>query len=198
MKFIIVYNSNGDLKSRLRYTLTQIFSPEKCKCYLRQLTHGKFRVLPEWSKFIKKYRGVEELYIDEFENKYPGLYSYPIILKQERGRLSVLISTEEIEELKSFEELKALIKYRFDNEIQILRNRRKKQYRSKDGFRNNKKKQSGNKGDAESAARNKVRNTANKKKENTQTSKKTDDNKKPKKTEVSKTEQSQNKKWDIR
>ncbi|MCL3779201.1 hypothetical protein EMN47_02260 [Prolixibacteraceae bacterium JC049] len=139
MKFVIVYNSNGDFKSRLRYTLTQIFSPEKCKCFLRRLTHGKFKELPQWSKFIKKYRGVETLYIDEFENKYPGLYSYPIVLKYERGRLTEIISTEELTELNSFEELKALVKIRFDNEIKQLRDRRRKQNRSGDKKWQNKK-----------------------------------------------------------
>jgi len=89
----------------------KIISPKTYQCHLCALTYGNLGINNAWKDFIKSLGAkVEFLHKDEFVKKHNFKTSYPVILKESRGKLLVLISTKELNSFKSLEELMKSIK----------------------------------------------------------------------------------------
>lgn len=119
-KLIFVYNANagGPIKG-LKDTLHKTFRKSTYECNLCQVTFGAFGMKKDWKNFVNneidnpvefmkkdKFK-FEFLHKDEFEDKYvienakfPSAY-----IEKDRG-LEVFINQEEMNKVKSIEELK--------------------------------------------------------------------------------------------
>ena len=90
----------------------KIVSPESYKCNLCSLTHGNFTERKEWKHF-KESTSLDLVFLhkDEFEQEYGKRFSYPIVLRRDKG-LEVFISTEELNEIASPKQLIELVQNR--------------------------------------------------------------------------------------
>lgn len=114
-KLIFVYNSFSGKHNALLDSLLKTVMPRSQTCKLCELTHGIFSEKNAWKEFRKNSEvKMEFLHLDEFRKKYASKfgfkYTFPIVLWEDEGELGILISTEELEELESVEELIALLK----------------------------------------------------------------------------------------
>jgi hypothetical protein len=126
-KLIFVYNADagGPLRG-LKDTLHKTFRKSTYQCNLCQVTFGAFGMKKEWKSFVNdldnpvefmkkdKFK-FEFLHKDEFEDKYliknakfPSAY-----LEKEHG-LEVFITQEEMNAVKSIEELKNLVNIKIE------------------------------------------------------------------------------------
>src|SRR3989344_8691390 len=101
MKLLFIYNAESSLFSQLTDYAHKIISPKTYRCNLCVLTYGNLGMKNKWKDFIKSLNvGVKFLHKDEFVKKYDFKTTYPIILKEDKGKLSVLVSTTELNEVK--------------------------------------------------------------------------------------------------
>jgi hypothetical protein len=112
IKLLFVYNANSGKLNALFDIGHKILNPESYKCNLCTLTHGSFKERSVWKNF-RKSSDLDLIFIhrDEFEDQYGGEYSYPIVLKN-NGKLSVFISTKELNKISTPEDLIDLINQR--------------------------------------------------------------------------------------
>lgn len=103
---LFVYNADsGKINSALDIA-HKILSPHSYQCSLCSLTHGVFKEKDVWKRFRQEVSTDLHFYHrDEFEQKYPHRYTYPVILQQKGYELSLLLSHEDIEEIFSVENL---------------------------------------------------------------------------------------------
>ncbi len=116
-KLIFVYNANSGKLNTYLDIAHKIFSPSTYQCNLCDITHGVFKERSSWKAFREEANlAMEFLHIDEFEEAYKSKfkhhYKYPIIFTQKDLELQVFITTEELNELKTAEELMNLIETR--------------------------------------------------------------------------------------
>ena len=116
---IFVYNADSGLFNSLTDIAHKIFSPQTYACNLCALTHSNFGMRQEWKEFIGNMdRSIEFLHADELKTKF-GVeeMSLPVILSNENGHLSELITAEEINLCKTINDLKTLILERTTHRI---------------------------------------------------------------------------------
>ena len=127
-KLIFVYNANagGPLKG-FKDTLHKTFRKSTYECNLCQVTFGAFGMKKDWKNFVKKEIDnpvefmkkdkfkFELIHRDEFEDKYvvekakfPSAY-----IEKDKG-LEVFIQQEEMNAVKTIEELKDLVNKRLE------------------------------------------------------------------------------------
>ncbi|MEE9906075.1 MAG: GTPase [Chlorobium sp.] len=106
MKTIVfVYNSESGPISGLIDIGHKLLSPETYQCSLCALTHDAFAEKESWRDFRKNVgMPMEFLHRDEFEKKYGRTEIYPVIFRK-NGDLQVLMAKEEIDRIKSLDEL---------------------------------------------------------------------------------------------
>lgn len=111
MKLIFVYNADGKLFSKITDFAHKIISPSTYNCSLCTLTFGNFGMKEEWANFIKTIPAeIEFLHKDEFTAKYEGDFTeFPLILKQDKGDLSVFLSATEINACPSLTDLEGIL-----------------------------------------------------------------------------------------
>jgi len=116
-KLIFIYNADSGVRNLIIDGAHKILSPSTYKCKLCEITFGAFNEKGVWKKF-RKTSGHEMIFLhkDEFKKQYASKFGYkftfPIVLAEASGGLEVFVSTEEMNGLKSPEELIALIKER--------------------------------------------------------------------------------------
>lgn len=116
-KLLFVYNSFSGRHNALLDSLLKLVRPKYQQCKLCELTQGAFSEKKAWKEF-RQNSGIEMefLHLDEFRKKYASKFGYkftfPIVLWEDERELGILISTEELAELKNVEELIGLIKTR--------------------------------------------------------------------------------------
>ena len=111
MKLIFVYNANSGALSTALDVAHKIISPSTYQCNLCSLTHGTFTERDVWKRFREESDTELVFYHrDEFEKEFNQKYTYPIVLKEDNGKLAEYISTEKINAISDVEDLIAQLK----------------------------------------------------------------------------------------
>jgi len=111
MKLIFVYNANSGALSTALDVAHKIISPSTYQCNLCSLTHGTFTERDVWKRFREESDTELVFYHrDKFEKEFNQKYTYPIVLKEDNGKLAEYISTEKINAISDVEDLIAQLK----------------------------------------------------------------------------------------
>lgn len=110
-KVIFVYNANSGLASVVKDFWKKILRPSSYDCNLCMQTFGIFGVKKDWKKFIQDLNiETEFLHKDEFEKKFEITNAnYPSAYIENNGNLSLFITVEEMNTVKSLEEMEELV-----------------------------------------------------------------------------------------
>ncbi len=116
-KLIFVYNADSGLRNVIIDGAHKIFSPNTYACNLCDITFGAFAENKTWKKFRQKTSLVMQfLHKNEFKSQYASKFghkfNYPIVLIAVNENLDILVNTEELNKLKSAEDLIELIQQR--------------------------------------------------------------------------------------
>ncbi len=108
---VFVYNADSGLFNTLTDIAHKVFSPGTYSCNLCMITHDNLSMRSEWKEFIEQLDlTLEFLHRDEFISQYKMEDApLPCIFSKDENGLSVFISTDEVNECKTVEELKQLI-----------------------------------------------------------------------------------------
>ena len=114
MNLLFIYNANSGKLNAYLDSLHKIFSPKTYPCSLCDLTYGVFKENKSWKSFRESATlKMQFLHIDEFEKAYRSKwlqpYTYPVVLLENGENLEIFISKEELDQLKSVEELIGMI-----------------------------------------------------------------------------------------
>lgn len=109
-KLIFVYNANSGKINGLVDSMHKIFSPSTYECSLCDITFGVFTELKEWKAFRENIKvKMDFLHKNEFYGAFSPIvaqkYSFPIVLAQTKNGLDIFVSTENMNSLKTAEEL---------------------------------------------------------------------------------------------
>jgi len=116
MELILVYNADSGFFNIIKDGLHKVISPSTYQCNLCALTYGTVRMKDEWKTFIDKLKiPAEFLHRDEFLRKlksHPHTIKdakYPAVFLDKGGKISLLITHNEINECKTLNDLMNLI-----------------------------------------------------------------------------------------
>lgn len=115
-KLIFIYNADSGTINLVKDFWKKILRPSSYQCNLCMQTFGAFSVKKDWKSFIKNLSiDAEFLHKDEFEEKYKkNDAKYPSTYIFEDGNLNLLISQEEMNSVKSLDEMEALVLSKID------------------------------------------------------------------------------------
>ncbi len=115
-KVIFVYNANSGLASVVKDFWKKILRPSSYDCNLCMQTFGIFGVKKDWKKFIQDLNiETEFLHKDEFEKKFDIKDAkYPSAYIQNDGNLDLFITQDEMDNVKSLEEMETLVSEKVD------------------------------------------------------------------------------------
>nr|WP_299384885.1 GTPase [Allomuricauda sp.] len=113
-KLVFVYNADSGTRNAILDSMHKIFSPQTYQCSLCDITFGLVSENGIWKRFREQSDlNMKFLHRDEFAEKYKDLnltgISFPVVLSELGNTLNVLISTDELNQLKDAGELIALI-----------------------------------------------------------------------------------------
>lgn len=116
-KLLFIYNANSGARNAILDSMHKVLSPSTYDCNLCDITFGVIAENKTWKKFRESNeQEMEFLHKDEFAKKYASKFGYkftfPIILTEGEHGLEVVISTEELNELKTSHGLVRLVKDR--------------------------------------------------------------------------------------
>lgn len=106
MKLIFVYNAQSGFLNAALDAVHRIVSPESYPCELCALTYGVVGERKAWREF--RQRSAHEMVFyhkDKFEEAYGRRFSYPLVLCDDDGRLTPLITKEDFQEMDALDEL---------------------------------------------------------------------------------------------
>ncbi len=111
IELVFIYNANSGVISTIKDIWKKILRPSSYQCNLCTQTFGVFSMKKDWKEFIKSLKiNVEFLHKDEFEEKYKiDDAKYPSAYLKQNGILSLLITQEEIDLVKSLDEMETLV-----------------------------------------------------------------------------------------
>lgn len=106
-----MYNADSGLLNAVIDSLHKVFSPATYNCALCALTYSAVRMKKEWKSFIGDLPvSAEFLHRDELKIKYPQSdIALPSVLTDDGNSIQVLVGAEEMNQLKSLEQLMALV-----------------------------------------------------------------------------------------
>ncbi len=116
-KLIFVYNADSGVRNALLDSMHKVLSPSTYECNLCDITFGLFSEKVNWKEFRLQFpMEMEFLHRDEFSkgyaSKFGKKFTFPIVLGDHLGELEVIISTDELNQLGSADELIDLINKR--------------------------------------------------------------------------------------
>ena len=108
---VFVYNADSGAINLVKDFWKKIVKPSSYECNLCMQTFGTFGVKKDWKKFINSIEiDTEFLHKDEFEEKYAILDAeFPSAYLKEDGKLTLIISSDEMNTAKSLDEMEALV-----------------------------------------------------------------------------------------
>jgi len=116
MELILVYNADSGFFNIIKDGLHKVISPSTYQCNLCALTYGTIRIKDEWKEFIDKLKiPTEFLHRDEFLRKLKSHphdimdAKFPAVFLDKGGKISLLITHDEINEYKTLKDLMNLI-----------------------------------------------------------------------------------------
>jgi len=109
---VFVYNADSGAINLVKDFWKKMVKPSSYECNLCMQTFGTFGVKKDWKKFIKSIEiETEFLHKDEFEEKYGVLDAkFPSAYLNEDGKLSLIISSDEMNSAKSLDEMETLVR----------------------------------------------------------------------------------------
>lgn len=118
-KLLFIYNADSGIRNAILDSIRKIFSPSTYDCNLCDITFGIVSENRVWKKFREEsQQEMVFLHKDEFTktygSKFGHKFTFPIVLVEGENRLEVLISTEELNALKTTNSLILLIQKRLD------------------------------------------------------------------------------------
>jgi len=116
-KVIFVYNANSGSRNAIMDSMHKVFSPATYNCKLCDITYGVVSENRTWKKFRQNSEHkMVFLHKDEFAKQYASKFGYkfefPIILIEGDKGLEVLVTAEQMSELKTAHRLIWLLKER--------------------------------------------------------------------------------------
>jgi hypothetical protein len=110
-KVIFIYNADSGVVSVVKDFWKKIVRPSSYQCNLCMQTFSTFGMKKDWKQFIATLDvETEFLHKDEFEEKYEiSDAEYPSAYIQDNGSLNLFISQDEMNEVKSLEEMESLV-----------------------------------------------------------------------------------------
>lgn len=108
---VFVYNADSGAINLVKDFWKKLLKPSSYECNLCMQTFGTFGVKKDWKKFVNSIEiDTEFLHKDEFEEKYSILDAkYPSAYLKEDGKLTLIISSDEMNSAKSLDEMEALV-----------------------------------------------------------------------------------------
>jgi len=110
-KLIFVYNADSSFFSQVGDLIHKTISLATYQCKLCALTYSGVSMNKEWKKFIHTLP-IQSVFLhkDEFINQFPDKQeTFPVVFVEVDKNLNKLISTQEINEAKTLDELKKLV-----------------------------------------------------------------------------------------
>jgi predicted nuclease with TOPRIM domain len=115
-ELILVYNADSGFFSLVKDGLHKIISPSTYQCSLCALTYGNVIMKKEWKEYIDQLELPSKfLHRDEFKRELESHphnlnhIKYPAIFIRSEEKIFLLVTSEEINKLKSLEDLMNLI-----------------------------------------------------------------------------------------
>lgn len=117
-KLLFIYNATSGKLNAVWDGIHKIFSPNSYPCSLCAITYGVVGENKLWKKFRNEaHMEMEFLHRDEFlksyASKFGHKFTFPIVLSTGKGELEVAVTTEELNQLKSAEELITVLQKHF-------------------------------------------------------------------------------------
>ncbi len=113
-RIVFIYNADSGLFNTLSDIAHKLISPGTYQCDLCTITHGVFKERDQWRSFVESLPlETSFFHRDEFIARYGAEdldFSFPCLLKEQDGKLSLLLSAEEIAQCNSVECLSELIR----------------------------------------------------------------------------------------
>jgi hypothetical protein len=110
-KLIFVYNADSGVINLVKDFWKKILRPSSYECNLCMQTFGAFTMKKDWKSFIKNLNiDTEFLHRNEFEEKYNIKNAkHPSAYILENENLTLLISDDEMNDVKSLDEMEVLV-----------------------------------------------------------------------------------------
>lgn len=117
-KVIFVYNADSGVISVVKDFWKKILRPSSYQCNLCMQTFSTFSIKKDWKGFIQNLDvETEFLHRDEFEENYEvNDAKYPSAYIQDNGNLTLFITKDEMNTVKSLEELMELVNQKIKEE----------------------------------------------------------------------------------
>ena len=119
MTLIFLYNADSGVFAAAADYIHKIVSPETYDCKLCFVTYDNFGMNKSWKVFLKTIPFEQEFYHkNEFIQKFPEqkVVELPaILIKNDQGQLTNLVSSQELRPLKNQEELQILLSTKLNN-----------------------------------------------------------------------------------
>ena len=110
---VFVYNADSGLFATVTDMAHKVFSPQTYQCNLCALTYSTFWMRKSWRVFLESLeRPFEFLHADELNSVYhiSGV-PLPAVFKKDAEGLKLLIDADSINQCRTIDELKELIRY---------------------------------------------------------------------------------------
>ncbi|OKL40350.1 hypothetical protein [Pontibacter flavimaris] len=105
-KLFFVYNAESGFFNKLTDFAHKAISPKTYSCSLCALTYGRFEMFPEWAAYLKTLP-CELSFIYKNEWTFGDVCNkFPVVALQQEGKVAVLLTAEELDSMRSLEELK--------------------------------------------------------------------------------------------
>ena len=116
-KLIFVYNADSGVINIVKDFWKKALKPSSYECNLCMQTFGTFGMKKDWKSFIKDLNiDTEFLHRDEFEVKYKIKDAkYPTAYISDNNNLTLFISDEEMNAVKSLDEMEVLVMGKLNN-----------------------------------------------------------------------------------
>ena len=110
-KIVFVYNADSGVINIVKDFWHKLLRPSTYQCNLCTQTFSAFGMKKDWKKFINKLDiEAEFLHKDEFEEKYDiSDAKFPSAYLKNGDSFDLLINQEEMNEVKSLDEMEALV-----------------------------------------------------------------------------------------
>ncbi len=105
---LLVYNADSSVFAVASDFVKKLAAPDKYDCQLCMVTYGAIRMKNPWKEYLNSLPYKKSfLHRDEFKTSYPAVdISLPAILLTNKANLpEILVSSEEINNIKSVQEL---------------------------------------------------------------------------------------------
>ena len=107
-RLVFVYNANAGLIAGALDSIHKTLSPGTYGCNLCALTYGALTMRSEWRNWLKSISLPADFYhLPDFRSAFPEFSDEPLPLvgTVSKGRLSVLMSSDALSQIKSVDEL---------------------------------------------------------------------------------------------